>query len=154
MAQATINKSVNILNRKAKFEYHFVDTYVAGVVLTGTEIKSIRQGKVNFLDAYCLFKNNELFMVNLNISAYERGTHYNHLPDRERKLLLKKRELKRLQAKIEQKGLTIVPIRIFTSERGMAKIEIALAEGKKLYDKRETIKQRDNDRAIRKGNDE
>lgn len=113
------------------------------MVLTGTEIKSIREGKVNLQDAYCLLLDGELYIRNLHISPYTEGTHYNHEPLRDRKLLLTKRELKKLDSKLKDQGLTIIPIRIFSSEKGLAKIEIALAKGKKLYDKRDTIKERD-----------
>lgn len=138
-----ISKTFNITNRRAGFEYFFLEKYEAGLVLTGTEIKSIREGKVNLQDAYCLFQDGELFIRNLHISPYTEGTHYNHEPLRDRKLLLTKRELKKLSNQLKDQGLTIIPIRIFSSARGLAKIEVALAKGKKLYDKRETIKERD-----------
>lgn len=138
-----IAKKVNIVNRRASFEYFFIETYSAGVALTGTEIKSIRQGKVNFQDAYCLFMDHELYVRSLHISPYTEGTHYNHDPLRDRKLLLTKRELRRLEENLKDQGLTIIPVRMFTNERGLVKLEIALAKGKKLYDKRETIKERD-----------
>jgi len=138
-----INKKVNIKNKRAAFEYFFLDTFSAGLVLTGTEIKSIRQGKVNFQDAYCLFIDDELFVRSLHISPYTEGTHYNHDPIRDRKLLMTKRELRKLSENLKDQGLTIIPTRLFTSERGLAKMEIALAKGKKLYDKRESIKERD-----------
>jgi len=138
-----IVKKVNIVNRRASFEYSFIETYSAGVALTGTEIKSIRQGKVNFQDAYCLFQDDELYVRSLHISPYTEGTHYNHDPLRDRKLLLTKRELRRLAENLKDQGLTIIPVRLFTNERGFVKLDIALAKGKKLYDKRETIKERD-----------
>lgn len=138
-----IAKKVNIVNRRASFEYFFIETYSAGVALTGTEIKSIRQGKVNFQDAYCLFQDDELYVRSLHISPYTEGTHYNHDPLRDRKLLLTKRELRRLAENLKDQGLTIIPVRLFTNERGLVKLDIALAKGKKLYDKRETIKERD-----------
>ncbi len=138
-----IVKKVNIVNRRASFEYSFIETYSAGVALTGTEIKSIRQGKVNFQDAYCLFQDDELYVRSLHISPYTEGTHYNHDPLRDRKLLLTKRELRRLAENLKDHGLTIIPVRLFTNERGFVKLDIALAKGKKLYDKRETIKERD-----------
>ena len=138
-----IAKQVNIRNKKASFEFQFLDTYVAGIMLTGTEIKAIRQSKVNLQDAYALFVNDELFIRQMNISPYERGTYYNHAPLRDRKLLLQKRELTKLQNKLTDKGLTIVPVRLFTNDRGFAKLEIALAKGKKLYDKRDSLKERD-----------
>jgi SsrA-binding protein len=136
-------KTVNIRNRKASFEYQFLDNYTAGIMLTGTEIKAIRQGKVNLQEAYCLFLGTELYVRQMNISKYEEGTHYNHEPMRDRKLLLQKRELTKLMSRLQDQGLTIVPTRLFTSDRGFAKLEIALAKGKKLYDKRDDIKERD-----------
>ncbi len=138
-----LSKKISIPNKKAKFEYAFLEEYSAGMVLTGTEIKSIRQGKVNMSDAYCIFNGPELFVKNLNIAKYEMGTHYNHEPLRERKLLLNKRELRKLVNKLTDKGLTIIPTRLFIAESGIAKLEIALAKGKKLFDKRESIKERD-----------
>jgi SsrA-binding protein len=138
-----LSKNISIPNKRAKFEYVFLEEYSAGMVLTGTEIKSIRQGKVNMSDAYCIFNGTELFVKNLNIAKYEMGTHYNHEPLRERKLLLNKKELKKLTNKLTDKGLTIIPTRLFIADSGIAKLEIALAKGKKLFDKRETIKERD-----------
>ena len=140
--------AINIENRRARFEYHFIDTYTAGVMLTGTEIKSIRAGNVNLSDAYCLFKEGELYIRSMFIAEYKHGNQFNHEERRERKLLLKKRELERLEKKIKAKGLTIVPIRLFLNERAFAKIEIALAQGKKTHDKRESIKNRENKRAL------
>ncbi len=153
MASTSIVKQVDIRNRRASFEYAFLEKYTAGVVLTGTEIKSVRQGKVNLQDAYCLIHGDELFIRQMNISTYSEGTHYNHEPLRDRKLLLTKREIKRLAEKLKDQGLTIVPIRMFTNERGFAKIEIALAKGKKLYDKRDSIKERDVERTMRRGDE-
>jgi SsrA-binding protein len=143
-----IAKTVNIRNKKASFEYAFLDTYVAGMVLKGTEIKSVRMAKVQMNDAYCFFDRGELYVTHLHISEYERGTVYNHEPTRIRKLLLKKRELSKLESKLKDKGLTIIPIRLFVTDRGFAKLEIALAKGKKLYDKREGIKDRDVQREL------
>lgn len=143
MASASIVKQVDIRNRRASFEYSFLEKFTAGIVLTGTEIKSVRQGKVNLQDAYCLTLGDELFIRQLNIALYAEGTHYNHEPLRDRKLLLTKRELRRISEKLKDQGITIVPLRMFTSDRGFAKVEIALAKGKKLYDKRESIKERD-----------
>ncbi len=145
-----MSKNINISNRRASFEYFFLETYTAGVVLTGTEIKSIREGKVNMTDAYCIFMEGELLVHHLHISPYEKGTYANHNPVRDRKLLLKKRELKKLALKLKDQGLTIVPTRLFINDQGLAKIDIALAKGKKTYDKRETIKERD----LKRGNDE
>ena len=143
MGKEKIEKSINIKNKRASFEYFFLETYTAGIMLMGTEIKSIRQGKVNLTDAYCVFLNEELFIRQMNISKYSEGTHYNHEPLRDRKLLLTKRELGKLQNKLKDQGLTMVPTRMYISDRGFAKVEIALAKGKKLYDKRETIKEKD-----------
>ena len=137
-----IEKIVNIKNKRASFEYQFLDTFVTGIMLTGTEIKSIRQQKVNLQDAYCYFDRSELFIKNMNIAKYDEGTYYNHDPLRERKLLMKRSELRKLENKLDD-GLTIVPLRLFINDRGLAKMEIALARGKKLYDKRESIKSRD-----------
>ncbi|GIV30132.1 MAG: SsrA-binding protein [Bacteroidia bacterium] len=138
-----IHKSVNILNRQASFNYHFLETFVAGIMLTGTEIKSVRQGKVQLQNAYCYIEDGEVWVIQMHISPYSEGTHYNHEPLRKRKLLLKKKEIRKLEKGLEEKGLTIVPVRLFINDRGWAKLEIALAKGKKLYDKRETIKERD-----------
>lgn len=137
-------KTVNILNKRAKFEYEFLEKYTAGIVLAGTEIKSIRLGKANIADSFCEFSNAELFLINSHIEEYSFGTHYNHKAKSERKLLLNKKELKSLHKSVQNKGLTIVPLRLFTNEKGLAKVEIALAKGKKIYDKRETIKDREN----------
>lgn len=150
MASAAIAKEVNIKNRRASFEYYFIDTYTAGLVLTGTEIKSIRQGKVNLQDAYCLFLGEELFIRQMSVSAYTEGTYNNHEPLRDRKLLLTRRELRKLTEKLKDQGLTIVPVRLYTSERGFAKLEIALAKGKKLYDKRDSIKEREAERNMQR----
>ncbi|MFN3404128.1 MAG: SsrA-binding protein SmpB [Cytophagaceae bacterium] len=150
MAQKKENiaKVVNLRNKKAGFEFEFLDTYIAGIVLKGTEIKSIRQSQVNMQDAYCFFHGDELLIKNLHISQYKEGTHYNHEPLRDRKLLLQKKELEKLQKKSEEKGLTIIPVRLFINDRGFAKMEIALARGKKLYDKREDIKSKDIKREL------
>jgi SsrA-binding protein len=144
-------KKIDIPNKKAKFEYAFIDTYLAGMVLTGTEIKSIRLGKVNISDAFCFFKEDGLYVKNLNVSKYEQGTHYNHEPLRDRKLLLTKKELKKLASKMTDKGLTIIPTRLYINETGLAKLDIALAKGKKLFDKRDSIKERDVSRDLERG---
>jgi SsrA-binding protein len=147
-----MQKQIDIKNKKAFFEFEFLDRYAAGVMLSGTEIKSVRLGNVNMSDAWCYFSKGELFVKNLNISPYEKGTHYNHEPLRPRKLLLRRKELEKLQAKIKEKGLTIVPTRVFLSDRGLAKIEVALAKGKKLHDKRDTIKMREAKRELQRIN--
>lgn len=139
---------INIRNRQAGFEYELLDKYVAGMVLTGTEIKSIREGKVNLQDGYCYFNNGELYVKAVNITPYAQGTHYNHEATRERKLLLKRSELKKIETRTEEKGLTLVPTRLFINDRGLAKMEIALAKGKKLFDKRASIKDREAKREL------
>lgn len=141
---------VEIVNKKAKFEYTILDKYEAGIVLTGTEIKSIRHAKASLSDAYCVFKEGELWVKNLHISEYINGTYNNHDPKRDRKLLLHKYQLRRLESKIKESGLTIVPLRLYINEKGIAKLEIALAKGKKEYDKREAIKKRESERNISK----
>jgi SsrA-binding protein len=141
--KSRFTNKVNIRNKRASYEYEFIDKYVAGIMLKGTEIKSIREGKVNLQDGYCVFYKDELFAKNIHISPYKQGTHFNHEPTRERKLLLNKRELLKLKQKSEEKGLSIIPIKLFTNARGLAKLEIALARGKKLYDKRQSIKEKD-----------
>jgi SsrA-binding protein len=138
-----MNKKIEIKNKKARFHFEITDTYVAGIQLTGTEIKSIRQGKASLVDSYCYFKNNELWVKGMHVAEYGHGTHYNHEPKRDRKLLLRKNELRKLFRKSQEKGFTIVALRLFISERGWAKMEIGLARGKKKYDKREEIKQKD-----------
>ncbi len=141
-------KSINIKNKKASFEYAFIDKYSAGMQLTGTEIKSIRESKANISDAYCFFKDNELFVKNLHISEYKEGSYNNHEPKRDRKLLLNKRELEKIKNETKDKGITIIPLRIFINEKGLAKIEIAVSKGKKNYDKREDLKEKDAKREI------
>ena len=141
-------KQVQIKNRKARFEYHFLDTYVAGIELTGTEVKSVRESKVSLQEAYCYFNRDELFVKQMHIAAYTDGTHFNHDPARERRLLLKRKELNKLQDTLKEQGLTVIPSRLFINDRGWAKLEIAVAKGKKLYDKRDDIKQKDTKREL------
>ena len=141
---------MEIKNRQAYFEYFFDDKYVAGIMLTGTEVKSLREGKASFNDSYCIFQKGELWIKSFHISEYSHGTVNNHDPIRERKLLLNKRELKKLEAKIKEKGYTIIPLRLFFNEKNLAKLEIGLGKGKKLHDKRETIKQRDTERELKR----
>jgi SsrA-binding protein len=143
MAKEKIQKTVEIKNRRASFEFAFIDSFTAGLVLMGTEIKSIRQGKANLTDAYCVFFQDELYVRNMHISAYEEGTRYNHIPLRDRKLLLSKRELGKLQKELKNVGLTIIPTRLFISDKGYAKLNISLAKGKKTFDKRDDIKEKD-----------
>jgi SsrA-binding protein len=141
---------MEIRNRSAFFEYHVDDKFTAGLALLGTEVKSLRAGKANFNDSYCLFQAGELWIRSLHISEYSHGTVNNHDPLRERKLLLSKRELKKLESRIKEKGYTVIPLRIYFNEKNLAKLEIGLAKGKKLHDKRETIKQRDTEREIKR----
>ncbi|MEI6021194.1 MAG: SsrA-binding protein SmpB [Bacteroidota bacterium] len=143
-----LSNTVNIENRKAKFDYQFLDTLTAGMVLKGTEIKSIREGKAGLADSFCYFKNEELYVRNFHITEYENASFRNHEPMRERKLLLTKHELQKWLRKVKDQGLTIVPIRLFINERGFAKMDIALAKGKKAFDKREDIKKRDVEREM------
>jgi SsrA-binding protein len=140
----------DLKNRSAFHDYFIDDKYDAGMVLLGTEVKSLRAGRASFNDSYCIFDKGELWLKSLHISEYSHGTTNNHDPLRDRKLLLKKRELAKLQTKIKEKGYTIIPLRIFFNEKRLIKIEIGLGKGKKQYDKRETIKQRDNDRELKK----
>jgi|SRR5690606_10831684 len=135
---------LNIRNKKAYFEYHILDKYVAGIKLLGTEIKSIREGKANINDSFCSFMDGQLYVRNMHIAEYSHGSFYNHEAKRDRILLLNKKELKKLKEKGEEKGFTIVPLQLFISERGFAKLEIGLAQGKKSFDKRETIKERES----------
>ena len=141
-------QKINIKNKRASFEYEFIEKFVAGIQLFGTEIKSIRTGKASLVDSYCYFTRNELYVVGMHISEYKFGSYYNHEEKRERKLLLNRKELNKLDRKTKESGLTIVPIRLFINDRGFAKMEIALCRGKKHYDKRESLKQRDHKREI------
>lgn len=141
---------MELKNRSAYYEYYIEDKYTAGMVLLGTEVKSLREGKASFNDSYCIFNHGEIWIKSLHIAEYSHGTVNNHDPVRDRKLLLNKRELKKLQAKIKEKGYSIVPLQIFFNEKNLAKIEIGLGKGKKVHDKRETIKQRDVEREIRR----
>lgn len=142
------NKITEFVNRKAKYEYHFLETVEAGIQLTGTEIKSIRKGHVNLRDAYCLFLKDELWCRSIFIGEYKQGNVHNHEERRERKLLLKRQEITKWQKKVKEKGYTIVPYRLYLNERGIAKLEIVLVQGKKVHDKRDSIKQKDNKRAM------
>ncbi len=142
------SKNINIKNKKASFEYHFLDKYIAGIVLTGTEIKSIREGKASLQHAYCFINRGELFVKEMNITPYSQAKHFNHDPKRERKLLLKKKELEKLEDKSKETSITIIPTRLFINDRGLAKLEVALAKGKKLHDKREDIKKKDIQREL------
>ena len=139
---------IQIRNKKASFEYFFIETYTAGIVLTGTEIKSIRAGKASLVDTYCYFINGELWVKNMYVAQYLAGSYNNHLERRERKLLLNKKEIRNLQNETKAPGFTIVPVRLFINENGLAKLDIALARGKKQYDKRQTLKEKEDRREI------
>ncbi len=144
-----MQKKINIQNKKARFEYEFLDTYTAGIQLTGTEIKSIRASKARITESFCEFnERGELFVINMFIEEYSHGNFYNHNPKSERRLLLNKRELKKLEKEVKNTGLTIIPLKLFLTDKGWAKLNIALAKGKKLHDKRETLKDRDNKRDL------
>jgi SsrA-binding protein len=144
-----MKKSVNILNKKARFSYEILDTYTAGIVLTGTEIKSIRASKASIAESFCEFnEKGELFVINMTVQEYDYGNHFNHKPKAERKLLLNKKELRKLEKEVKNTGLTIVPLKLFINDKGFAKLQIALAKGKKLFDKRDTIKDRENKRNL------
>ena len=143
-----IEKTVNILNKRARFEYEILEEYEAGIVLTGTEIKSLRSSKASITESFCQFIEDELYVINMMIDEYKLGTFYNHKIKRERKLLLHKRELIKWEKKTKDVGITIVPLKLYINSRGKAKLIIALARGKKLFDKRETIKDRENKRNL------
>ncbi len=140
--------TINIKNRKARFQYEILEKYTAGIQLVGTEIKAIREGKASIAESFCEFHNGELFTINMTIQEYSHASHFNHDPRSERKLLLTKRELRKLSKKVTNTGLTIIPLRLFINKRGLAKLEIALCKGKKLYDKRESIKKRESKRRL------
>lgn len=144
-----MQKNINIQNKKARFEYEILDKYIAGIQLTGTEIKSIRQGKARITESFCEFNDKgELFVINMYIEEYSHGSFYNHQSKSQRKLLLNKNELKKLQKETQNVGLTIVPLRLFITDKGWAKLQIALVKGKKLYDKRQVIKDRDQKKSL------
>ena len=145
--------SISIKNKRASFEYLLLQEFTAGIQLTGTEIKSIREGKASIADAYCTFKGNELFVINMHVAEYSFGTYNNHEPKRDRKLLLTKRELHKMQAKVKEKGFTIIPTLLYINEKGLAKLTISLARGKHHYDKRESLKQKDVKREIERSRD-
>ena len=143
--------SMELRNRSAYYEYVIEDSYTAGLVLSGTEIKSLRQGRASFNDAYCYFTHEgELYVKSLHIAEYSHGTSANHDPLRERKLLLHKKELRKIQTKIKERGYTLIPLRLFITDHGLAKMDIGLAKGKKLHDKRQSIRQRETEREIRR----
>ncbi len=144
-----MQKRINIQNKRARFDFEILDKYTAGIVLAGTEIKSLRLGKASLSQSFCEFNDrSELFVINMQIDEYRHGGHFNHKPKAERKLLLQKRELKKLQKEVTTSGLTIVPLNLYINDKGLAKLNIALARGKKQYDKRETIKERESKRNL------
>jgi SsrA-binding protein len=142
------NNNISVKNRKARYEFEWLDTYQTGIVLLGTEIKSIRLNKVNLQESYCYISRGEVFVKGLHIGQYELGTHYNHEEKRERKLLLKKQEIVKIKKRMEEKGLTLIPTKLFLNSRGLAKLEIALAKGKNIHDKRDSIKEKDAKREL------
>ena len=141
-------KQLNIQNKKARFEYHLSDVFKAGIVLTGTEIKSIRNNKASILEAYCIFERGEVYIRNMHVASYENASFYNHKPRADRKLLLNKKEIQKIQKYLKTKGNTLIPLKLYLSEKGWLKVEIALAKGKKLHDKRESLKEKEDQRAI------
>ena len=143
-----MGNTIKIKNKRVSWEYFLIEKYVAGIVLTGTEIKSIRAGKASLSDSYCYFEEGELFVRGMHIAEYDYGSYNNHLAKRDRKLLLTKRELKKLHTKVKEKSMTLIPVSLFVNERGLAKLEIALARGKHFYDKRNTLKDKDTRREI------
>ena len=148
MAKEKLNNNILIKNKRATFDYELLETFTAGIVLTGTEIKSLRLGKASLVDTYCYVERGEVWVKNMNISEYFYGTYNNHAARRDRKLLLNKKEIRKLQAAAKDNGFTIIPTRLFINDRGLAKVVIALAQGKKEYDKRQSIKERDDKREM------
>ena len=146
------NKTTNVMikNKRATFDYEFIDTYTAGIVLTGTEIKSIRAGKASLVDTYCYFTNGELWVKNMYVALYMEGSYNNHIERRERKLLLNRKELRNLEADTTAPGFTIVPVKLYINEKGLAKLDIALAKGKHEYDKRQSMKDKEDKREMKK----
>ena len=145
-----MKNDVAIKNKKASFEFNFMQSYSAGMMLTGTEVKSIREGKATLTDSYCIFMEGDLYVKNMHISEYKQGSYSNHEPKRLRKLLLTKTELRKIQSKLKEKGTTIIPVQLFFNERGFAKLDIAIARGKKLFDKRESLKEKDLKRQMQR----
>ena len=142
------SKEVSIKNKRARFEYHLLDTFTAGIQLVGTEIKSIRNSKASILEAFCVFERGEVWIRNMTITEYENGSFYNHKPKSDRKLLLNRKEIDKIEKFLKVKGNTIIPLKLFLSEKGWAKINIALAQGKKLHDKRNDLKEKDDKREM------
>ncbi len=147
MAEKGRNTSV-ISNRKARYEYQFVETFTAGIVLKGTEVKSLRAGKASLQEAYCFIKDEEAFIKNMEIAEYDKGSYNNHEPKRDRKLLLKKREIRKIRKSLDEKGLTLIPTKLYFNDRNLVKLNLALAKGKKMHDKREDIKKKDTKREL------
>ena len=141
-----MQKKINIKNKKARFEYHIIDTFVAGIMLSGTEIKSIRNSKASILESYCVFENGEVWIRNMHINTYENGSIYNHKPRHDRKLLLNKKEIDKIEKFLKVKGNAVIPIKMFINDKGWAKVEIGTAQGKKLHDKRHDLKEKDDKR--------
>lgn len=148
MADKQKKNDIHVKNKKASYEYHFIDTFIAGIKLTGTEIKSVRNSNVSLQEAYCVVNKGEVYVVKMHIAIYEKGGAYNHEPTRQRKLLLHKREISKIEKALKDKGQTLIPTRMFVNDRGWAKIKIAIAKGKKLYDKRQDIKSKDTQREL------
>lgn len=146
--QIMVANTKSIVNRKAKFEYNFIDTYQAGIILLGAEVKSLREGNANLGDAYCFFRKGELYIKNFYIAEYKMTHHFIPDPKQERKLLLNKKELKKLERKAKEKGFTMIPYKVYFNERGLVKVELALAQGKKMHDKRQSIKDKDTRRDL------
>ena len=144
----SIQKNIQIKNRKARFEYEILESHTSGIVLRGTEIKAIREGKASIAESFCEFSNGELFVINMTIQEYSYASHFSHNPKTSRKLLLQRKELKKLEKEVKNSGLTIIPLLLFTNDKGLAKLEIALCRGKKQYDKREVMKERDTKRDL------
>lgn len=141
-------EKIEIKNKRATFDYEILDVLTAGIVLTGTEIKSLRAGKANLTDSYCIIEKDEAYVRNMHISEYEKGGHYNHEPKRERKLLLNRSEINKWHTKLKEKGLTMVPLKLFINPKGLAKLDVGLARGKKTFDKRESLKEKDAKRQM------
>ena len=146
--KSSISKNINIRNKRASFDFELIEKYNTGIVLAGTEIKSIRMGKASLVDSYCYFVHGELWLKNMNITEYKDGTYNNHVERRERKLLLQRKELNKIERKVKESGLSIVPTRLFINDRGFAKLQIALAKGKKQYDKRQSLRDKDDKRQM------
>jgi SsrA-binding protein len=148
--KARFSNTVNIKNKKARFNFELIENFETGIVLKGSEIKSIREGKASLQEAYCHVNKGEIFIKGMNISPYTESTYDNHDPIRERKLLLRKKQIEKIKEKMEQKGLTLIPVRLYITSRGFAKLDIALAKGKKVHDKRDSIKQKDQNRELQR----